>query len=297
MPSSLEEPIFILGNPRSGTTLLRLMITCHPRIVVPPECGFAAWLHKDFGSWNADSATDMVPRFAEAVLSSRKIETWGLGAPADGGLRGFLETHRPVSYPEAAARVYQYYAEIQGQAFLRWGDKNNFYIDYIETLHAMYPRAFYVHLVRDGRNVACSYKDLHRRQIDSVYAPKLPFEIEEIARQWSGNNRKIGGELERLAPGRSYCLRFEDLVVEPESQLRVLCEALGEAYDPAMLEYHLRNRERQLEPSEMMAWKRKTLRPPMASEVARYRDELSAAERAAFERVAGEILQRHGYLS
>lgn len=49
MPHS--TPIFILGNPRSGTTLLQLMLACHPRLAVPPECGFALWLYDRYGDW------------------------------------------------------------------------------------------------------------------------------------------------------------------------------------------------------------------------------------------------------
>ena len=43
-------PFFIIGNPRSGTTLLRLMVNAHPKATVPPECGFALHLADDFSS-------------------------------------------------------------------------------------------------------------------------------------------------------------------------------------------------------------------------------------------------------
>lgn len=46
-----REPVFIIGSPRSGTTLLRLMMNSHPRIVVPPECGFAVWWYEKYQHW------------------------------------------------------------------------------------------------------------------------------------------------------------------------------------------------------------------------------------------------------
>ena len=42
---------FILGNPRSGTTLLRVILHSHENIIVPPECGFLTWLYKDYYDW------------------------------------------------------------------------------------------------------------------------------------------------------------------------------------------------------------------------------------------------------
>ena len=52
MLGSGGPPVFVLGSPRSGTTLLRLMLTCHRHIVVPPECGFCVWLYPQFQDWS-----------------------------------------------------------------------------------------------------------------------------------------------------------------------------------------------------------------------------------------------------
>ncbi len=44
----LNRPIIVLGNPRSGTTMFRLMLTAHSEICIPPECGFFQWYYPDF---------------------------------------------------------------------------------------------------------------------------------------------------------------------------------------------------------------------------------------------------------
>ncbi|MGB0789818.1 MAG: sulfotransferase, partial [Marinirhabdus sp.] len=74
-----QSRVFILGNPRSGTSLLRLMLNQHSSIVAPPESGFSLWwLHK-YGNWcKADNAPQKINGFIDDVLSSRKIETWHL---------------------------------------------------------------------------------------------------------------------------------------------------------------------------------------------------------------------------
>ena len=286
-----RPPIFILGNPRSGTTLLRLMLTCHHNIVIPPECGFAVWLYEKYRAWSG--SVSLLDGFARDVMKCRKIETWGISLE---GLRDFLIDRRPTSYAEAAALVYECYALTHGRSFKRWGDKNNFYLNHIETIDALYPSACFVHIIRDGRNVACSYKKLHELEARSPYAPNLPWRIEEIARQWHDNNERIKRALAELAAERVHQVRFEDLVTEPERQLRLLCSALGEAYDPRMLEYHRENRARQLEPAEMLAWKKKTLQPLIVTEVDRYRRELSDVERTTIEDIAADTLEHYGFL-
>jgi Sulfotransferase family len=292
--TSLRPPIFILGNPRSGTTLLRLMLTCHREIVIPPECGFAVWLYDKYRDWDAARAPALIGPFAGEVAAARKFDTWGLDRHR---LAAALAAAPPASYAEAASRVYECYASHRGRSFGRWGDKNNFYVDHVATIDAIYPRAFFVHIVRDGRNVACSYKGLHAAALESRYAPRLPWKAAEVAAEWQDANAKIDAGLGELAAERVFRLRFEDLVTDTESRLRSLCDALGEDFDPAMLDYHRQNARQELEPAELLAWKQKTLQPPIRSEVDRFRRELEADEIAAFEHVAGATLARYGYES
>ena len=67
-----DEPIFVLGGPRSGTTMLRLMISAHHSICIPPECGFALWLHEKYKDWNKSQG---YTQFLEDLLASKKFET------------------------------------------------------------------------------------------------------------------------------------------------------------------------------------------------------------------------------
>ena len=121
-----ESPIFVIGSPRSGTTLLRLMLTCHRNIVIPPECGFAAWLAKQFTDWNPQTLEQCLPRFVSELFQCRKIETWNLDKER---LHAFLKSHQPDCYASAVSLVYHFYAHSTNQPCRRWGDKNNFYVD------------------------------------------------------------------------------------------------------------------------------------------------------------------------
>ncbi len=290
----LPPPLFIIGSPRSGTTLLRLMITSHPNIVVPPECGFAVWWRAKYADWRVeDSRGARLGDFIADLRSSRKIETWGLDFDR---LRHAITAEEPRDYPALAALVYEDYARIYDPQARRWGDKNNFHLEHIAALRDLYPDALLLHIVRDGRDVACSYRELREGNSASAYAPKLPFEMGEIATEWSQNLATIRTSFDAL-DWKGVCeVRYEDLVVAPERELRRICEFLGEAWSPIMLDYAERNRRDGLEPAEFLAWKRRTLEPPDAARAGRFRRELSPGQIDEFEAVAREPLVRYKYL-
>ncbi len=285
----MKPPIFIIGNPRSGTTLLRLMLTCHRDIVVPPSCGFAVWWYGKYKDWPEDVTLD---EFMADLMSSRKIETWNID---EGKLLRFLRRRSPDSYAALVSAVYEWCCISLGYPFARWGSKDNFHVEHVGTLRALFPHARFVHIVRDGRDVACSYRELNARNINTRWAPDLPNGIEEIAAEWRRNLDSVEWAFD-TARWRNACeVRFDALILDTETTLWNLCALLGEEYDPSMLDYHAINREEELLPRKMLCWEEKTLLPPQPSVVGRYKRDLSAEDVAAFEAVAGETLRHYGY--
>lgn len=285
----MKPPIFIIGNPRSGTTLLRLMLTCHRDIVIPSSCGFAVWWYDKYKDW-PDGMT--LNAFMTDLMTSRKIETWEIQREA---VRDFLRARKPASYAAVVSAIYEWYGLWIGRNFTRWGAKDNFHIDHIDTLRKLFPNAAFIHIVRDGRDVACSYRELNARHIVSPWAPNLPDSIDAIAEQWQRNLATAEWAFYMAKWRNVYEVRFEDLLFHTEHTLKILCGQLGEEYDPTMLDYHNINREQGLTPREMLKWDEKTLLPPVTSVVGRYKRDLSAGEVAAFEVIAGETLRRYGY--
>jgi hypothetical protein len=290
---SSSQPIFIIGNPRSGTTLLRLMVASHPAIVVPPECGFAVWWREKYQGWNADSATDRVEEFLRDLAQSKKIETWQMDFKA---VADAIRSEKPANYAALVSLAYSVYARQHKPAFRRWGDKNNFHVRHVATLYALFPGAQFIHIVRDGRDAACSYRQLSEKKIESAYAPKLPVAIDSIAAEWKDNLEAVRAGFATLPKDQRAEVRYEDLVHEPENTLRSLCEFLGETFDAKMLEYYSLNRRDTLEPTEFLQWKSKTLNPPDVAGIGRFRAELTAAEIETFEKIAGEMLRAYNYL-
>lgn len=272
---------FILSNPRSGSSLLRLMLNSHPHICVPPECGFVQWLYaKNIKSVDA---------FVAALSQCKKIETWNLDMEA---LTRHLRALQPGSYADMCESVYRFYAADKDLKI--WGDKNNYYIHHIDILEAVFPSTKYVHLVRDGRDVACSYKNVMKMRVNSIYAPRLDTDLDKIAKEWTRNVLTVQSHLDRAADDRHITLRYEDLVRDPAGTLRSLCAFLRVDYRKEMLNYY--SEDNHDEPAALMEWKLKTKQPVDESSSKRFVTELSAQEIQEFNRTAGDALCRFGYL-
>lgn len=290
----MKPPVFIIGNPRSGTTLLRLMLNNHKNIVVPPECGFAVWWYDNYKNWNQHLSQNKqhVESFIHDLSTSRKVETWNLDYAT---LGDFIQAKKPANYTELVSSVYIYFGISNQRTFQRWGDKNNFHIQYIDVLDNIFPNSLFIHIVRDGRDVACSYRKLKQKKFRSKYAPNLPFDIAEIASEWTENIQMAVSQFQTIGCHRVCQVRYEDLVTASQVELTKLCEFLEEPYDEQMLNYYVYNRQEEQEPAEFLQWKSKTLESPTTSEIGKFQVKLTSEEIGLFESIAKPILVQYGY--
>jgi hypothetical protein len=281
-----NQPFFILGNPRSGTSLFRLMLNAHPKIIVPPECGFLQWWYNKYKDWDAEASGDLkqISTFLKDLSTSKKIEGWRLN---NDSLQARIVREVPKSYADLVCLVYRMYnPEKEGII----GDKNNYYISHIDFLKSLFPEASFIHLVRDGRDVAVSYLDINKNSFSSAYAPHLPSEISEIANEWSTNVSKIQSAIKDR---KHLELRYEDLITQPKSTLGRVCRFLKLEFSTEMLEYY--KEEKHDEPDITMEWKPKTKSKIDASNVGRYKSYLTPEQIRQFHDVAQGVLENFDY--
>ena len=282
---------FIIGNPRSGTTLLRLMLNKHSNITVPPEAGFLVWLHKDFSDFTFSDSNVKV--FMDSLNKTLKIENWNLDFHV---LENYIKEQKPSDYPQLIDCVYRFYSIFNLKKNVQiFGDKNNFYLNEIDLLHRLYPEAKFIHIIRDGRSVAVSYKELNQKSIDSKYAPKLPNDMESIAEEWVQNIEKIEASFSAINDDLHHTIKFEELIEKPEDILRDICVFLEIDYDEEMLNYFRTTQNDGLEPDDFLQWKSKNLMPLQKDEAKKY-TKLSPDELRAFERNAENILSKYQYI-
>lgn len=280
---------FIIGNPRSGTTLFRLMLNKHSSISVPPEAGFLIWLYEKYS--NITNNTDYT-NFINDLKETKKIESWNINYNE---LNDFLQNSEISSYTELIDKVYEFYTlHVINKQVKLYGDKNNYYLNHIDLLATMYPNAKFIHIIRDGRSIAVSYKELMQKDMKSKYSPNLPTKIKDIATEWTTNISTIEKSFEKLATDNILTIRYEDLVLTPEITLIKVCTFLDIEFEEQMLEYYKTQEREGLEPKEYMEWKSKNLKPIISSEAYKL-DKLSDDEKDEFNSLAQEILTRYDY--
>ncbi|GAB3657681.1 sulfotransferase [Actinocorallia lasiicapitis] len=220
----MDRPIFIVGCPRSGTTLLQLMLHAHPRIAIPPENRFVlpAYFHRE--RWG--DLTDPANRraFGEWLVTERGHKFDDLGLDASATLAEIVDA--PPTLGSLIGTVLRAYARSHGKP--RWGDKRPTYIRYLPDLMRLFPDAQFVHLIRDGRDCVGSLKQMSWWKYDTAYA------INTWARAIDNGHEAA----RRLPAGSYYELQYEHLVADPASELQALCSFLDEPYDSAMLRPH-----------------------------------------------------------
>src|SRR5690554_3821288 len=269
-------PFFVLANPRSGSSMFRLMLNAHSNITVPPESGFALWYADMY--YGLDRYDQKVyESFADDVFRAKKFDMWGVSR--DQLLKAIIK-NKPKSYIGMVDSIYEAYARVKGKESTIFGDKNNYYIEHIDLIEKYFPDSKMIFLFRDGRDVVVSYKNIDQGTINSNYAPKLSKDVEVIAKEWSDNVRKFLSVIERNA--NTIAVKYEELIANPKSELSRVLNFLGERFEEKTLRFHEFNDE----PKEFLQWKSKTLEGVDAQNVNKYKKYLNSQEVKKFNRIA-----------
>ena len=212
----------IVGVPRSGTTLLRMMLDSHPELAIPPETGFLASPRIRAMAENPNQAASAMVRFPDDAPA------W-----ADFGIdeAAFLQKVRrlPVGarLEDVLRTFYQLYAEAHGKT--RAGDKTPSYLLCMPDVARVLPEAHFIHIIRDGRDVAVSWSQ-------TWFAPTK--DRPNLVDMWAEQIVRARAS----APGLAYReVRFSDLVRQPAVVLQDLCEFVDLTYQPQMLRYFERS--------------------------------------------------------
>ena len=216
-----DRPIFVVGCPRSGTTMLSLMIHAHPRLAMPPESRFLirTWrVRKKFGDLSTPEQRLALAK--SCVRTGSKVRDLGLDPQET--LDAILAA--PPTMGSAFGTVFKMFADRHGKA--RWGDKRPAYYQEVDVLLRLFPDAQIVHIVRDGRSNVASLKTMPWWPFDSIGSMAAWSQAEYCSRR---NAKRLPGDV-------FHVVRYESLVADPEPVLRQLCTFLEEDFHPAMLE-------------------------------------------------------------
>jgi hypothetical protein len=265
------------------------MLDAHSELAIPPETGF---LPIGFGR-----PPDLRRTFFEKVTRfPTDAPAWAdYGIPADQFWSELLSIE-PFRIGEGFRRFFRLYAQRLGKS--RWGDKTPGHVFGMPQIEKRLPEARFIHLIRDGRDVALSWRPLW-------FAPSQSLDV--LAEQWVHwveAGRRLGGQCRHYIE-----VRYEQLVANPRTVLEGICRFVDLEFEATMLDSHRRAAERLQEHGprrtacgdivvsrqQRLAQQAGNLRPISTERVVRWRSEMTPNEQGAVWNRAGRLLEQLGY--
>jgi hypothetical protein len=282
--------LFIVGCPRSGTTLLQRLLDCHPQLAITPETHWIArWFHDKAGKGiTSDGRVSKKllrklsahPRFAELGVRPRKSHFRVPGAGR-------------VSYARFVSSLFDLYGEQQDKSLV--GDKTPGYAREIPTLHTLWPEAKFVHLFRDGRDVALSvlsWERAKRWKSDQGAARFRTWAEDRLATAalwWEWHVRLAREAGTSLGPALYHELRYEALVEHPGDECGALCDFLEVVRDDTLLGGYEERARGNAGRDAKHPWM------PIARGLRDWQSQMAPPDVDRFEAVAGGLLAGLGY--
>jgi hypothetical protein len=276
MTTNGDRPFFIVCCPRSGSTLLRLILDAHPRLAVPPPAWLIHYIYPYLYSYGDLSQRANLEAMIEDALETPTIQEW----PVDLSVSNVREEMGSPNFAELYAALHRLYARATGK--VRWGEKTPRDCFYMADIKALYPDAKFIHILRDGRDAA----------IDISYSILWPNGLYAAAITWRNFVRACVEEAAALGTDICMTVRYEDLCAEPRQTLEHVCDFLGESFDDSMLAHHQSESTRIWATEAVHA---KTARPITTEFVAMYQTRLRPDDRAVIEGLIGDLLRETGY--
>jgi len=269
---------FFVGCGRSGTTLLRAMIDSHPLFAVPAETQFILTLAEQRRRYEAANGFAIDTFLRDVFRHTDLSATWGIDIDT---FAHELRRRPPKDYPDAVRSLFGVYAQLREKPL--YANKTPIHVLRMPALLELFPDARFIHVIRDGRNVALSF-------LDSAFGPES---IVGCALRWRRYVSRGITSGPRLGSGRYLEIRYEDLVREPATTARTVCRFIDVPFDDHMLRYFDRADEilGQIDHPESHS----RLRLPPTQGLRDWRTEMSPDDAERFEAIAGSLLSRLGY--
>lgn len=285
MSNGKQNPyLFIVGCPRSGNTLLRRIVDAHPHIAVTPE---THWIPRFFGKRKGLTPEGLVtPSLLPKLFEYHRFSRLQVSLEE---LEELIKSTEPVSYATFVTNIFNLYGKTQDKPLI--GDKTPGYVRNIRILHTLWPRARFVHVIRDGRDVCLSATNW-KGKVESLIERfptwgEDPISTAAIWWKWLVQLGREGGY--SLGPDLYYEIRYESLVANPADECKALCSFLEVPYSESLLRFHEGRTRTEPGLNAKEAWL------PITPGLRDWRRQMSAEDVERFEAVAGDLLEELGY--
>ena len=285
-PAAGPRPLFVVGAPRTGTTLVRDILNRHPQVHLFDEVHFFERIWDERVRWGDLSSSDSRRAAIERLRSV--VQEFGSDQEVAAVLtpEAFAERMQKEggSYAGLLAALLKTGAELKGATI--WGDSSPQDVLYLPKIFEWFPEARVIALIRDPRDFLSSHKNYHRRGVSSYRERYNPLTNSVLWR--SSMTAVLEAAKEPWGPA-VLRMRYEDLVSDPEAQVRRLCAHAGIDYDPGMLDVPRSNSS--FTPDAETNAKRGITR----GSIDRWRTNLTSTEVWMAEKIIGCRMEEFGY--
>jgi hypothetical protein len=254
----MSKQMFVLGCPRSGTTLLSSLLK-DTDYGAPVESHFIIKYFEKLSFYGDLDDKANFSRLLQDISNERAVRQWGVDIHPD----ELYEEITDRSYKNVVDKIFAIRSQKVGHKF--WGDKTPSYILEFDKIYYLFPNAKYIYIVRDGRDVALSL-------LQKKWGPN---NIYETAKYWMKCNRK--NELLELLmkDNRVLKVKYEELLVNPVRVIADIYSYLGVGFSSRYIEELASNINR----SNFDKWK----------------INMTAHDVQMFEIISADTLKMHGY--
>ncbi len=275
---------FILGRPRSGTTMLASLFDAHPNVALPFECPLIINLYSKYANirvWDKK----LINEFTNDVIDQRKFDSWRVNK--DTLLNSLLQMAGKNSFETMIKALYLNFNSLFDKKEISLiGDKNPVYSIYPKQLVKLFPNAKFIHLTRDYRDNILSIKNV------DFEAPITAL----LAYRWRFAEKRILKEISK-SPDRFYTIMYEDFVSTPKKFLKEMCQFLNIEYKPETLEFH-KNKDKIFENFDrkhIEKYHSSLLRPITVDKIYGWKRKMCEKDIMVADKVVGNIAEASNY--
>lgn len=281
-----STPIFIVGVQRSGTTLLSAMLAAHSRMSCGPETHFFQRLEDeniaeliDPENWPKNGKKFISSITFTNYLSdnSQRISILEKYHLTEIQIEEYLNKQKPAIDSLLGSVVEPYMLSL-GKS--RWVEKTPDHIQHLKIIRKYFPNSPIIRIIRDPRDVSLSLMKVPwgaKTYYEAICYWKF---LDDISCEFFKFDKN------------SYTLRYEDLLENPERELRKLCSFLDEDYEEGMLNTSTTGK---LVNSQNVPWKKKAEQPIDKNRAGGWRNQISKDMNQFTEGLIGDKLIRYGY--
>ncbi|MCX6267883.1 MAG: sulfotransferase [Bacteroidetes bacterium] len=283
---------FILGRPRSGTTLLKTLFDAHPNVKIPPELPIFLPLYQKFKhvkTWDKEHILSFVDHIFQPGELKHSIPDV-LRINRVSFTEALLKMEHNCTIQDLLIKLNEHsYSVFSKREILLVGDKNPVYSVYMNRLINIFPKAWFICIIRDYRDNFISLKNLKDVILET---PVLTLQMA----RWVYVT-KLFLSCQTRFPDRFYIIRYEDLVTNPQESFAELCAFLSIPYTPEVFDYYQKKEDLlKIFPNPLIGRIHTSLLEPVnTGRIDLWKSQLTDLEVKTADQIAGKTADIMGY--